>query len=32
MYLIRQIDEMLIKIDDRTFLIAFSLNLPIFFI
>ena len=28
-HLLRQIDEVLIKIADRTFLIAFTLNLPI---
>ena len=28
-HLLRQIDEVLIKIADRTFLISFSLNLPI---
>ena len=31
MYLLRQFDEMLVKIVERTFLIVLSLNLPIFF-
>ena len=31
MYIVKSIDEILAKIADRAFLIAFSLNLPILF-